>query len=74
MRWTMGRRSENVEDRRGLGVPLAAGGGIGSIVLLLLALFFGFDPSVILQTDATDVGHHTHDFHYIPRRDRSLRN
>jgi len=52
MRWMGGRRSENIEDRRGMGVPLVAGGGIGSIALLLLALFFGFDPSVILQTDA----------------------
>jgi hypothetical protein len=44
-----GRQSENVEDRRGLGVPLVAGGGLGTIVLIVLALFFGFDPSVILQ-------------------------
>ena len=35
-----------------MGVPLAAGGGIGTIVLLLVAMFFGFDPSVILQGDA----------------------
>jgi uncharacterized protein len=49
MRWMGGRRSENIEDRRGLGVPLVAGGGLGTIVLLVLALFFGFDPSVILQ-------------------------
>lgn len=47
----MGRRSENVEDRRGVGVPLIAGGGIGSILLLLLALFFGIDPSVLLQNN-----------------------
>ena len=35
MRWTMGRRSDNVEDRRGSGpgMPLVAGGGIGSIIL-----------------------------------------
>jgi hypothetical protein len=52
MRWRSGRRSDNVEDRRGLGVPLAAGGGIGSIVLLLLALFFGFDPGIVMNTDA----------------------
>jgi|SRR5689334_8112649 uncharacterized protein len=44
-----GRQSENVEDRRGLGVPLVAGGGLGTIVLIVLALFFGLDPSVILQ-------------------------
>jgi predicted metalloprotease len=50
MRWT-GRRSGNIEDRRGLGVPVAAGGGIGTIVLVLVALYFGFDPSVVLQSD-----------------------
>ena len=50
MRWEMGRRSGNVEDRRGMGVPLGiAGGGLGTVVLLVLALFFGFDPSAILQ-------------------------
>ena len=51
MRWT-GRRSDNIEDRRGSGVSLVAGGGIGSILLVLAALFFGFDPGVILQNDA----------------------
>jgi len=49
VRWMGGRQSENVEDRRGLGVPLVAGGGLGTIVLIVLALFFGLDPSVILQ-------------------------
>ena len=49
MRWTMGRRSDNVEDRRGSSVPLVAGGGIGSIILVLVALYFGIDPSVVLQ-------------------------
>src|SRR5262249_54494166 len=48
--WQMGRRSDNVEDRRGMGVPMGvAGGGIGTIILIIAALFFGFDPSVILQ-------------------------
>ena len=50
MRWDMGRRSDNIEDRRGSGVPIAvAGGGLGTVVLIVLALFFGVDPSVILQ-------------------------
>ena len=53
MRWTTGRRSRNVEDRRGISRPIAAGGGIGTIVLLLLALYFGLDPSVVLQGDPT---------------------
>jgi predicted metalloprotease len=48
-----GRQSGNVEDRRGMGGgTLIAGGGIGSIVLVLLALFFGFDPSALLQGDS----------------------
>jgi len=35
-----------------MGVPMGvAGGGIGTIILVLAALFFGFDPSVILQGD-----------------------
>jgi uncharacterized protein len=54
MRWSGGRRSENVEDRRGLGVPLIAGGGIGSLVLILLALFFGIDPGALLQSGHPD--------------------
>jgi predicted metalloprotease len=50
MRWQMGRQSDNVEDRRGMGVPIGiAGGGIGTIILIIAGLFFGFDPSVILQ-------------------------
>jgi hypothetical protein len=50
MRWTSGRRSENVEDRRGFHVSRrAAGGGIGTIVLVLVALYLGVDPSVILD-------------------------
>ena len=51
MRWTTGRRSTNIEDRRGRGVPVAVGGGLGTIVLLLLALYFGVDPSIVLQGD-----------------------
>ena len=56
MRWSTGRRSQNVEDRRGMGVPLTVGGGLGTVVLLLLALFFGVDPSIVLQEDPTRTG------------------
>jgi predicted metalloprotease len=52
----MGRRSDNVEDRRGMGIPLVAGGGIGTVVLLLVAMFFGFDPSAVMQTDRPTSG------------------
>jgi predicted metalloprotease len=50
VRWESGRRSENVEDRRGLRVPGGfVGGGIGAVVIALVAMFFGIDPRVILQ-------------------------
>jgi len=45
------RRSSNVEDRRGGGFPVGRGGsiGIGTIVLALVAMYFGVDPSVVLD-------------------------
>ena len=50
MRWTSGRRSSNVEDRRGGRVSRkVAGGGIGTLILVLVALYFGMDPSELLQ-------------------------
>ncbi|MDB5309709.1 MAG: putative neutral zinc metallopeptidase [Gemmataceae bacterium] len=43
MQWEGGEESSNVEDRRGMGTPLAIGGGIGGVVLLILGLIFGVD-------------------------------
>ena len=67
MRWQLGRRSQNIEDRRGFsrargfplprGIPMSRGarrgglGGIGLIVLVLIALFLGVDPSLLFQSD-----------------------
>ncbi|NJN85352.1 MAG: flagellar biosynthesis protein FlgM [Leptolyngbyaceae cyanobacterium SL_7_1] len=50
MRWQMGRRSQNVEDRRGRGggVPIV-GGGIGAIILAIIVTLLGGDPSIILD-------------------------
>jgi predicted metalloprotease len=45
----LGRESSNVEDRRGVSFKGAGGIGIGTIVLALVAAYFGVDPSVILQ-------------------------
>ena len=42
------RASENVEDRRGIGV--GGGIGIGGIVIAIVAAFLGFDPGEVLQT------------------------
>ncbi len=58
MRWKTGRRSSNVEDRRGVGgiggrrMPMrrrtVAGGGLGLVVVVVLGLIFGVDPSVLI--------------------------
>lgn len=51
MRWEDGRRSDNIEDKRGMrvGKKGLAGGGIGAIVLALVAMYFGVDPAVVLN-------------------------
>lgn len=51
MRLGRSRRSDNVEDRRGARMPLGGGGkiGIGTVVLVLAALYFGVDPNIVLQ-------------------------
>ncbi len=65
MRWQLGRRSENIEDRRGepmargfplpRGIPMSRGarrgglGGLGLIILFLIMLFFGVDPRLLFQ-------------------------
>jgi predicted metalloprotease len=50
MRWQDLRRSSNIEDQRGMR-PAAIGGvgGVGAIVIVLVALFFGVDPTALLQ-------------------------
>jgi hypothetical protein len=50
MRWKDRRRSSNIEDRRSAarGTTLV-GGGIGTIAIVLAALYFGIDPSVLLE-------------------------
>lgn len=50
MRWSGRRRSSNIEDRRGIRLKGAGGIGIGTIVLALVAIYFGQDPSVVLQS------------------------
>ena len=55
MRWLGQRESDNVEDRRGFSTGrLVAGGGIGSVVVLLIALVFGVDPSALLHQGQPD--------------------
>ena len=64
MLWRGGRQSENIEDRRGeegfsagtgsgmrfpIGGRAGGIGGLGLVALVLLGLFFGVDPSVLLN-------------------------
>ena len=50
MRLDEEEESSNIEDRRGSRVsPVLATGGIGTLALVLIGLFFGIDPSVLLQ-------------------------
>ncbi|HET6224270.1 MAG TPA: neutral zinc metallopeptidase, partial [Dongiaceae bacterium] len=61
MRWREGRRSDNVEDQRGQGLPGGMGfpggggvrragiGGFGLLIVVVVALLFGVDPSQLLQ-------------------------
>ncbi|GAB1575286.1 neutral zinc metallopeptidase [Bordetella petrii] len=51
MRMDDSRESQNIEDRRSRGPRLGRRGsvGIGTIVLALVAIYFGVDPSVVLQ-------------------------
>lgn len=51
MRWRGERQSSNIEDRRGMGGVgrVAVGGGLGTIVIMVLALLFGVDPQRLLE-------------------------
>jgi uncharacterized protein len=53
MRWRDSRQSDNVEDRRGMSIPRGAkiGGisGLGLLAVVLIGMFLGIDPTVLLQ-------------------------
>ncbi len=54
MRWRDLRRSGNVEDRRGMS-PGLVGGGLVTVVVAIVAMLLGVDPSALLQ-DAGEIG------------------
>ena len=53
MRWRGERRSDNVEDRRGVRPAGLAIGGLGGIALIVIALLMGADPMQLLQQVGT---------------------
>ncbi|WHY72960.1 KPN_02809 family neutral zinc metallopeptidase [Fictibacillus enclensis] len=53
MKWQGRRQSTNVEDRRGMGGKTLVGGGIGGIVLVLVVMLLGGNPSDVLNSLST---------------------
>ena len=52
MRWAKGRRSTNIEDRRGGGRRMgrtAGIGGVGAIIAAIAIFFLGGDPRMVLE-------------------------
>lgn len=67
MRWKDGRRSGNVEDRRRVRLSgKAKGGGLGLLILALVGMYFGIDPSLILQQGANLGGNSMEETQYTP--------
>jgi uncharacterized protein len=55
MRWRGERQSTNIEDRRGMSVGrVAVGGGLGTLVIMILALLFGVNPQQLLEQLPSD--------------------
>ena len=55
MRWQGRRKSDNVEDRRGIGGRgLAVGGGLGGLVIVVLYLLLGGNPDEVTQNLQVD--------------------
>jgi predicted metalloprotease len=73
MQWEQGRRSANVEDRRGTRIGrggIAIGGG--GLLVVLLVLLLGGDPSQILGALSAGGGHETTEVpvHGTPEEER----
>jgi len=55
MRWQGRRKSDNVEDRRGIrGKGLAVGGGLGGLIIVALYFILGGNPDEIVQSLGTE--------------------
>lgn len=51
MKWQGRQGSDNIEDRRGMSRgKMAVGGGIGTIIIAIIVLLLGGDPSQLLNT------------------------
>lgn len=56
MRWKGRRQSENIEDRRGMRPQtVAMGGGLGTLILIVLGLLLGVNPQRLIQQQGANV-------------------
>jgi predicted metalloprotease len=74
MRWQGRRRSDNVEDRRGIGGRgLAIGGGLGGLVVLALVLLLGGNPDEVIQNlQVEDTGYSTESGQPLSEEDQAM--
>ena len=49
MRWEGRRQSDNVEDRRSAGQQAVIGGGLLTLVIMLVMMFLGVDPMHLMR-------------------------
>lgn len=57
MDWQGGRRSTNIEDRRGMRLSTGlVGGGLGTIAVIVVGLLLGVDPGAILNQISPESG------------------
>ncbi|MDR6124025.1 putative metalloprotease [Bacillus sp. SLBN-46] len=61
MQWKGRRQSANVEDRRGMGMggKTVIGGGIGSIIIVLLFTLLGGNPGDLINNSTSNLGSDT---------------
>lgn len=69
MRWKQGRRSNNIENRQGMGRRAAAGGGGVLLVVALVVFLMGGDPTPLISDyiDQTQERAHNHDHNHDTR-------
>ncbi len=70
MKWQGRQGSDNVEDRRGMSPgKIAAGGGIGTIVIAIIVLLLGGDPTQLLNNHDEPVQSETGTVKSTPEED-----
>jgi len=89
MKWEDGRRSDNVEDQRddesteyeeqrgsssGSGIRIGGVSGFGAIVIILLGLYFGIDPSFLMQSGTSPKSQSVSKSKSKQQRNKTVRN